>query len=214
LRIPDDDITYPLPPGLGTFPLKHVDDHPVPPDWSKHGGVMLPMYQSEALWLNFRPHDISDRRTSYPFAVKVAAGKIDALTGSPWHDTLEKDPQDYMVSTEQPWLDGYCVEKDRVRQFVAMPLGSGYSAEEQITGQTPPTVPFTAREYTEHHLPWFEYYNDHSPSIPGSLILKNLKSVIQKAREKGENPLPENQTVTPGNIKQILHRNRVREGEF
>ena len=27
LRIPDDDKTYPLPPGLGRFPLRHVDDH-------------------------------------------------------------------------------------------------------------------------------------------------------------------------------------------
>ena len=26
LRIPDDDRTYPLPPGLGSFPLRHVDD--------------------------------------------------------------------------------------------------------------------------------------------------------------------------------------------
>ncbi len=36
---------------------------------------------------------------------------------------------------EQPWLDGFCVAKDVVRQFVAMPLGSGYSVEEQITGK-------------------------------------------------------------------------------
>ena len=36
---------------------------------------------------------------------------------------------------EQSWLDGYCIEKDIIRQFVAMPLGSGYSAEEQITGE-------------------------------------------------------------------------------
>ena len=27
LRIPDDDKTYALPPGLGRFPLRHVDDH-------------------------------------------------------------------------------------------------------------------------------------------------------------------------------------------
>lgn len=26
LRIPDDGRTYPLPPGLGRFPLQHVDD--------------------------------------------------------------------------------------------------------------------------------------------------------------------------------------------
>ena len=26
LRIPDDDREYPLPPGLGRFPLRHLDD--------------------------------------------------------------------------------------------------------------------------------------------------------------------------------------------
>ena len=26
LRIPDDDRNYPLPPGLGRFPLRHLDD--------------------------------------------------------------------------------------------------------------------------------------------------------------------------------------------
>ena len=26
LRIPDDNREYPLPPGLGAFPLRHVDD--------------------------------------------------------------------------------------------------------------------------------------------------------------------------------------------
>jgi hypothetical protein len=33
LRIPDDDKSYPLPPGLGAFPLRHVDDYAadVPP---------------------------------------------------------------------------------------------------------------------------------------------------------------------------------------
>ena len=35
---------------------------------------------------------------------------------------------------EQPWLDGYCVEKGVIRQFVAMPLGAGYTVEEQLTG--------------------------------------------------------------------------------
>jgi hypothetical protein len=31
-----------------------------------------------------------------------------------------------VVLPEQPWLDGYCVEKGYIRQFVAMPLGEGY----------------------------------------------------------------------------------------
>jgi hypothetical protein len=131
LRIPDDGRDHPLPPGLGRFPLRHVDDFAgdVPPAWVRHGGVMLPMYQSEALWVNFdAPH-------GYPFAVKVAAGKINAVTGEDWDDGLHRDPQDYVAVPEQPWLDGFCVEEGTIRQFVAMPLGSGYSAEAQVTGE-------------------------------------------------------------------------------
>ena len=131
LRIPDDGDDYPLPPGLGRFPLRHVDDFSdrVPDSWLTPGGVMLPMYQSEALWLNFSPAG------DYPFAVKVAAGKINAVTGDVWKNGLMERPQDYLVVPEQPWLDGYCVEKGFIRQFVGMPLGSGYSAEEQVTSE-------------------------------------------------------------------------------
>jgi hypothetical protein len=136
LRIPDDEQSYPLPPGLGRFPLRHVDDFArrVPSPWLRRGGVALPMYQSEALWLNFTPHFSHDRRAAYPFALKVATGKVNAVTGDAWSEDLKQDPQDYLVIPTQPWLDGYCVEKGLVRQFVAMPLGAGYSAEEQITG--------------------------------------------------------------------------------
>ena len=69
----------------------------------------------------------------YPFAVKVATGKVCALTGEAWVPHLNDDPQDYAVLPEQPWLDGYCVDKGVVRQFVAMPLGEGYTVEEQLT---------------------------------------------------------------------------------
>lgn len=129
LRIPDDNREYPLPPGLGRFPLQHVDDHAsrVPTSWREHGGVFLPMYQAEALWIGFE----SDR---YPFAVKIAAGKINAVTGDGWTPSLSSAPQDYMVVPEQPWLDGFCVARGKIRQFVAMPLGQGYTAEEQLTG--------------------------------------------------------------------------------
>jgi len=130
LRIPDNDKDYPLPPGLGAFPLRHVDDYAarLPQDWVKRGGVMLPMYQAEALWLAFNIF-------GYPIALKIAAGKINAVTGDRWSLALNRDPQDYAVMPVQPWLDGYAIEKGVVRQFVAMPLGQGYTAEEQITGR-------------------------------------------------------------------------------
>jgi hypothetical protein len=136
LRIPDNDKTYPLPPGLGAFPLRHVDDHAarVPAAWLAHGGILMPMYQAEALWLYFGGHELPAHWTSYPFAIKVATGRIDAVTGKMWSNGLARDPQNYMVSPTQPWLDGYCVSKGTIRQFVAMPLGEGHTAEEQLTG--------------------------------------------------------------------------------
>lgn len=131
LRIPDDGSDYPLPPGLGSFPLRHVDDFAarVPAPWMERGGVMMPLYQSEAMWLSFSSPG------GYPFAVKVAAGKQNAVTGDAWDDRLHGRPQDYLTVPGQPWLDGFCVARGRVKQFVAMPLGDGCSVEEQLTGR-------------------------------------------------------------------------------
>ncbi len=136
LRVPDDGKDYPLPPGLGSFPLRHIDDYAekVPDRWLKRGGVLVPMWQAEALWLNFQGHFVRERDICYPFAIKVATGKISAVTGENWGPGLSRNPQDYLVVPGQPWLDGYCVEKGIIRQFVAMPLGEGYSVEEQLTG--------------------------------------------------------------------------------
>ena len=134
LRIPDDDNDYPLPPGLGRFRLRHLDDHAarLPDAWRRRGGVLLPMHQAEALWINFGSEFIE--RRAYPFAVKIATGKVCALSGDGWVNHLNQDPQDYVVLPEQPWLDGYCIERGVIRQFVAMPLGQGYTVEEQLAG--------------------------------------------------------------------------------
>jgi hypothetical protein len=162
LRVPDDGEDYPLPAGLGEFPLEHVDDHSerVPQSWLRHGGVMVPMHAAEALWINLNS-SFGREGVEYPFAVKVAAGKINAVTGEPWSVGLRPGApptgpahpsrpargsgapahrraealQDYMVVPEQPWLDGFNAGEGVIRQFVAMPLGGGYTAEEQITGQ-------------------------------------------------------------------------------
>ncbi len=140
LRIPDDNRTHQLPPGLGRFPLNHVDDHAskLPQAWHQRGGVFLPMHETEAMWIRFH--------SRYPFAVKIAAGKINAVTGKPWSTELQgrnsAQPrndaaveQDYLSIPKQPWLDGFCVDKGKIRQFVAMPLGEGYTVEEQLTGE-------------------------------------------------------------------------------
>lgn len=135
LRIPDDGKDYPLPPGLGAFPLKHTDDFKdrVPENWLKRGGVMTPLYQSEALWIQFAGHYVPDHGTHYPFAIKIAAGKRSAVTGKPWSKSLRE--KDYCVIPQQPWLDGFVVEEGTIRQFVAMPLGMGVTAEAQLSGK-------------------------------------------------------------------------------
>jgi hypothetical protein len=137
LRIPNSTKAYPLPPGFENFPLKHVEDYEgrVPQEWITHGGILMPMYQSEAMWINFKSEHNDERSTRYPFAVKIATGKVCAVSGEGWKDGFQGDPQNYVVVPEQPWLDGYCVEEGVIRQFVATPLGQGVSAEEQVTGK-------------------------------------------------------------------------------
>lgn len=159
LRIPDDNKKYPLPPSLGRFPLQHVEDfsETLPESWQEKGGVFFPMYQAEAMWMTFSSH------SGRPYAVKIASGKVNAVSGKVWDNQLhgpsknkklpvqtlihrpqeipmpdfskEKDTPDYMVCPNQPWLDGFNVGKGVIRQFVAVPLESGYTVEEQVTGK-------------------------------------------------------------------------------
>lgn len=130
IRLPEDGKTHALPPSLGTFPVKLVDEYKgkVPKAWEKHGGVFVPVHEREALWLGF-----SHRRL--PCAVKVAAGKINAVNGEPWNEELVADVEDYMVAPPQPWLDGFNTGDGFVKQFVAMQLGKGYTVEGQVTGK-------------------------------------------------------------------------------
>lgn len=323
LRIPDDGKTYPLPPGLGRFPLRHIDDYAskVPAEWVKRGGVMFPMYPSEAMWMNFRSAYVVDQG-AYPVAIKIATGKRSAVTGEAWRQGLHVQPdQDYVVSPRQPWLDGYVVKKGEIRQFVAMPLGAGYSVEEQLTGKSdiggvqieaypmkreeferrfpkivrnrskglggmmppsapqampaaaapmmsgaamglgaggsmrqeifedpfgldvwdtdnghrcfvhlvhamvwrevtgkePPTTPPTAREYNRAGLPWYDYYGDGAPAVQGSKLLSSIKSIFQLGKDKGDVPLPENESVDPKKVvalREGLAPGQVREGDF
>ena len=127
LRIPDDNREYALPAGLGLFPVRDVDAlGGATSGMRERGGVAISMHRAEALWIDFQG--------DYPMAVKIAAGKIDAITGEEWTEALSDDPQNYAVVPKQPWLDGYSVGEGRIRQFVAAQLGEGLTAEEQLTG--------------------------------------------------------------------------------
>lgn len=256
----------------------------------ERGGVIFPMWQSEAMWINFT-NEGPDWHIDFPVAIKIAAGKINAVTGEPWRAGLHRRPQDYLYSPEQPWLDGFAVEKGVIRQFVAMPLGAGYSAEEQITGkaewgglqilvaplkkevwtrwhgeqkkrgqdivlydmvcnseltegsramalapggrmrqhiypdpfkiadwdfdaaqrlfvtildsvswskatgESPPTFPPTAKEYSQAGLPWFDWYGKDHEATAGSAALAGMKSVGKMFKGKTGATLPHSEDV-------------------
>jgi hypothetical protein len=129
LRLPGTG-THPLPPGLGEFPVRRVADFAdtVPGSWRARGGVLLPVYLREAMWLSFAG-------TTEPAALQVGVGKVCAVSGRPWSDRLCRDPQNYVVLPRQPWLDGINSGTGTVRQFVAVPLGLGATVEGQVTGE-------------------------------------------------------------------------------
>ena len=122
LRVPDDGRTYPLPPGLGRFPVRRL---------SLTGAdqvAAVPMYRREALWIGF------SGAAWKPNAVKVLVGGINAISGLPDVGRSLGAPQDYLVCPAQPWLDGFDAGGGLIRQFVAMPLGEGYGVETSYPG--------------------------------------------------------------------------------
>ncbi|KAJ7757011.1 hypothetical protein B0H16DRAFT_1314658, partial [Mycena metata] len=125
LRVRDDNKTYALPPGLGTFPVVNANDYaPTLPDYIKRrGGYIVPMFQREALWIG-----IDGGRC----AIKISVGGINAITGQKHDEAPRNGTQDYILGAKQPWLDGIATEPGVVRQFVAMKLGYGYTIEEQL----------------------------------------------------------------------------------
>jgi hypothetical protein len=89
------------------------------------------------MWIKFSSHR--------PFAIKIHAGGINAVSGERQPEDsatmlrrkamLEegKSIQDYIVSGSQKRLDGIATLDGKVMQFVATPIGSGYSVEAQMT---------------------------------------------------------------------------------
>jgi hypothetical protein len=86
-----------------------------------------------------------------------------------------------------------------------------------IKGERPPTTPPTAKQYNRAGLPWFDYYDDSAKALKGAEILKELKSVVEMGKQKGDVPLPENESVEAGRVIQLrraLRKDQVREGNW
>ncbi|KAF9236671.1 hypothetical protein BU15DRAFT_76769 [Melanogaster broomeanus] len=132
IRVPDNDKTHALPPDMGKFKLFNIGEAhtAVPKHMLAKDGAFISMYQREAMWMSF------NLQNAYPVAVKISVGGVNALTGLP-QNVRAKGKQDYLPiggGHGQLWPDGISTSPGVVRQFVAMPLGKGYTVEEQLTG--------------------------------------------------------------------------------
>lgn len=131
LRIPDDGKTHKTPPNFGVFPIYRVADYQesIPSQWRREDDTFIPMYQSEGLYIRFE-----NEAPWQPHAVKVAIGGVNAISGEAHSTKLRAHPQDYLVCPPQLWLDGINTGRGTIRQFLAMPLGLGYTVEASISG--------------------------------------------------------------------------------
>lgn len=96
------------------------------------------------MWIKFNSHK--------PYAIKIFVGGVNIISGEPAIETAatrlrrhtllsqNKSIQDYLVVPDQPWIDVIAPSAGirKVRQFVAMPFGSRYSVEAQMTGKKSP----------------------------------------------------------------------------
>lgn len=136
LRVPDSEgKAYKLPPSLGGFELIPCKGTAAPLAWEND--YMFPMYASEAMWISFN-------RQSPPKAIVVTASAVNVVTGEVIQDidkiTLSSDPQNYMVTRTQPWIDGIKHTDGKVRQFVSVPFTTGKSLGEQVAGIKDDTI--------------------------------------------------------------------------
>jgi hypothetical protein len=176
IRVPDNDSSSYFTPELGHFPLHKVSYYATKllTSMVAKGGLFFPMYQSEAMWINF------DSCKATLYLIKVYVGGVNVVSGEPAEETMatrlkrstktqegkkagKKDQeekasplQDYLIVPGQQLIDRIAAEDGTVKQFVAMPYGSNYSIEKQITGEestggiqievTPYTAPVFAGE--------------------------------------------------------------------
>jgi hypothetical protein len=96
------------------------------------------------MWISFQEDNVWKHTSrTVPFAIRIYAGGVNVVSGEPMRPNMSTflksrngvaRKQDYIVHPEQDWIDGAAISPGVVRQFVAVPYGSGHSIEKQVTG--------------------------------------------------------------------------------
>jgi hypothetical protein len=155
------------------------------------------------MWIKFSAKE--------PFALKIYVGGVNAISGVPIKEKPEamlkrlqlsdKVKQDYVVLPDQPWLDGIASDDGRIRQFVAMPKGSGYSVEAQVTG--------------EEKIDGMQFeLTPIKRGCPASLKVKVFEGASHYGSSASKEKLVNLQEKTLNDMSSILDLKRVIEEEF
>jgi hypothetical protein len=170
-RPPGDAKIYVFSTGLEELPLRPATDFPdaPPAPWLKQTDFLMPMDASDPFLIRFT--------SNYPFAVKLAAGNLDAVTGESSLSGLQKEPRNYLVVSGESTTRGV-----KERSFV-LPLDVGCAVHEQFFADQkigridlqicPLHVESYFREEVAHSIPptlreyfaWFVY----APSVRARL---------------------------------------------
>eukprot|EP00013_Stygamoeba_regulata_P002786 CAMPEP_0177644212 /NCGR_PEP_ID=MMETSP0447-20121125/8562_1 /TAXON_ID=0 /ORGANISM="Stygamoeba regulata, Strain BSH-02190019" /LENGTH=1023 /DNA_ID=CAMNT_0019146547 /DNA_START=119 /DNA_END=3190 /DNA_ORIENTATION=+ len=116
-KAPADNKPIPTPAPVGDLKSLKVADYAenIPEDVSRLGGLLLPMYQSESLWLCLS--------AACPHAVRVGVDGLNCLTGKKWTKALDSTEQDFFVCPPQHWITAFKgLEPGTIQQLVPPPL--------------------------------------------------------------------------------------------
>lgn len=167
------------------------------------------------MWIRFR--------SKKPYAIKIYVGAVNAISGEPAVETAatklrrqrllteNKSVQDYVVVPEQYWLDGIATSEGKVRQFVAMPIGSGYSVEAQVTGEeVTGGLQFEITPATD------EYCRRYNASL--SITIKTLTgktillSVLASDTVQDLKKMIQEKEAMPYRMQKLIHQSRIMMG--
>ncbi|KAF7679239.1 transcription factor 3 [Alternaria burnsii] len=224
VRVPETKESNWLPPDLGAFPLKPVSQHSksLPPGMAVKGGVFFPMYQYEAMWINFS----TVHEDMLPYMIKIYVGGVNVVSAQTAMEStasrsrrqvrLQTTPsnpkpasplQDYVVVPGQKWIDGIA-------------NGDGTIFLKQLDGSAK-TFNVTNLEPIEN----FKLRIREATGIPTSIIrliyadrrtfedyrISKEATIHMVLRLRGAGSLvhistPEMNTAAGGLIKQVIHR--------
>ena len=169
---------------------------------AQHGGLQIVAYpMKRKRYERLRSQRLREYAEAPVHALSVAEEDMGLAPGGRMRQEVYEDPYG---------LDAWD-QRHASRCFVSITNSKQWLA---VTGERPPTLPPSAKEYTEAGFPWFEWYGGDAEALAGAEKLGSLKSVSELGKQKNEDPLPENESTGVGRVRTVRREGDTRVREF